>query len=401
LYSVPINDATGILYNVVSLIDSSQITDIIGFAYSELGDSELELWANGSYSLNLPGDLPYGTYSFDIAFGTAKYTIAPLHLVVTVRPVDTELRYLNDTVITTPGTTFDVTITYYDIDHLDGISGADITVGDSQDNIIYLDDFTLDEDGTYTLFFRVEGIRTFTITITFEKENYASQVLIFTVNSDFTEAETFARTLTVAGGSALILIAMLIVAYVRVWSVPKQIRALNRMIRALSKGRIPKPYGAPSRLDATMEIVNEEADALKLSKSASEITEYPIETTVPEVNELLEELAAITGLGEVEIEAFRADLARMKASERPGFLKEVIDQEKARRADVLAKPPVGEPAPEAVPLEQRPEELDDLRQKLLKKGMSIDEIDVILEEAKSLSKADLDALLSSLGIDLD
>jgi hypothetical protein len=401
LYSVPINDATGILYNVVSLIDSSQITDIIGFAYSELGDSELELWANGSYSLNLPGDLPYGTYSFDIAFGTAKYTIAPLHLVVTVRPVDTELRYLNDTVITTPGTTFDVTITYYDIDHLDGISGADITVGDSQDNIIYLDDFTLDEDGTYTLFFRVEGIRTFTITITFEKENYASQVLIFTVNSDFTEAETFARTLTVAGGSALILIAMLIVAYVRVWSVPKQIRALNRMIRALSKGRIPKPYGAPSRLDATMEIVNEEADALKLSKSASEITEYPIETTVPEVNELLEELAAITGLGEVEIEAFRADLARMKASERPGFLKEVIDQEKARRADVLAKPPVGEPAPEAVPLEQRPEELDDLRQKLLKKGMSIDEIDVILEEAKSLSKADLDALLSSLCIYLD
>ena len=32
---------------------------------------------------------------------------------------------------------------------------------------------------------------------------------------------------------------------------------------------------------------------------------------------------------------------------------------------------------------------------------SVDEIDVIVEEAKSLSKADLDALLSSLGIDLD
>ena len=90
-----------------------------------------------------------------------------------------------------------------------------------------------------------------------------------------------------------------------------------------------------------------------------------------------------------------------RASERPGFLKEVIDQEKARRADVLAKPSEAAPALEEVPLEQRPEELEDLRQKLIKKGMAVDEIDVILEEAKSLSKADLDALLSSLGIDLD
>ena len=173
------------------------------------------------------------------------------------------------------------------------------------------------------------------------------------------------------------------------------------MIRALRKGRIPKPPSAPSRLLLTMAIVNEEAESLKLSKDADEIAEYPIETSVPEVNELLEELASITGLGEAEIEAFRADLARMKASERTGFLKEVIDQEKARRADVLAKPPEGEPAIEEMPLEQRPEELDDLRQKLIKKGMAIDEIDVIIEEAKSLSKADLEALLSSLGIDLD
>jgi hypothetical protein len=150
-----------------------------------------------------------------------------------------------------------------------------------------------------------------------------------------------------------------------------------------------------------MGIVNGEAESLKISKRADEIAEYPIETSVPEVNELLEELAAITGLGESEIAAFRSDLARMKASERTGFLQEVIDQEKARRADVLAKPPVGEPTLEEMPLEQRPEELDDLRQKLIKKGMAIDEIDIIIEEAKSLSKADLDALLNSLGINLD
>jgi hypothetical protein len=401
-YSIPINDATGIIYNVVSLIDDSAITDIIGIAYSiQLNDIELQLLVNGSYSLNLPGDLPYGTYIFDIAFGTAKYSIAPHHLEVTIRPIHTELRYTNDEVITYPGQTFELPLTYYDLDHLTGISGANLSLAYDEFKITYLEGWTLEEAGLYTLSFRAEGERTFTVTITFTKENYETKVLVLTIKSDFTEDQTRAQLLTVAGGSAFILIAMLIVAYVRVWSVPKQIRTLNRMIRALSKGRIPKAPSAPSRQSIAMGIVNGEAESLKISKRADEIAEYPIETSIPEVNELLEELAAITGLGESEIAAFRSDLARMKASERTGFLQEVIDQEKARRADVLAKPPVGEPTLEEMPLEQRPEELDDLRQKLIKKGMAIDEIDIIIEEAKSLSKADLDALLNSLGINLD
>jgi hypothetical protein len=150
-----------------------------------------------------------------------------------------------------------------------------------------------------------------------------------------------------------------------------------------------------------MAIVNEDLASMKLQKPPEDIAPEPIVTTVPEVNDLLEELASITGLGEEEIEAFRADLARMKASERPGFLKEVIDQERARRADVLAGPVVEEAPVEEVPLADLPGELEDLRKKLLKKGMASEEIDIIVQEAKTLSKADLDALLDSLGIDLD
>ncbi|MFX1483145.1 MAG: hypothetical protein ACFFCP_08145 [Promethearchaeota archaeon] len=399
-YSAPIHDATPIIYNVISQIDSSQITDVIGIASStQLGDTELELLFNGSYSLNMPSDLVYGTYSFDIVFGTTKYSISPIHLDVIIRPIRTELRYQNDTVYTSPGLTFDVKITYYDLDHLQGIPEANITVDYSQQNITYTG-YTPD-GGLYTLSFRAEGGRTFTVTIVFQKEDYETQQFILTIKSDISPQQQFQQILTIGVSSSLILIALFIVAYVRVWSVPKQIRELNRMIRALRKGRIPKPPSAPSRLSSIMAIVNEEARSVKLSKAPAEIGEFPIVTTIPEVNELLEELATITGLGAVEIEAFRADLARMRASERPGFLKEVIEQEKARRADVLAKPPEGEPAPEDVPLEQRPEELEDLRKKLLKKGMAADEIDVILDEAKSLSKADLDALLSSLGLDLE
>jgi hypothetical protein len=401
-YSAPINDVTDIIYNVVNSIDESPITDIIGIAYSpQLGNTELQLLENGSYYLSIPDDLIYGTYIFDIDFRTQKYQISPLHLEVTIRQIHTELRYTTNEIDTQPGQNFDVVITYYDLDHDIGISGANITVEYSQSNITYMDHLTLDEDGTYTLFFRAEAGKTFTVTITFAMEDHESRQLVLTINSLISQQAVIRIVLAITAGSALALIALLIVAYVRVWSVPAQIRAINRMLKALRKGRIPRPPSAPSRLDITREIVNEEAKSMNLAKIPSEITEYPIETTVPEVNDLLEELAAITGLGAVEIEAFKADLARMKASERPGFLKEVIEQEKARRADVLAKPPVSEPALEELPLEQRPEELDDLRQKLIKKGMAVDEIDVIIEEAKSLSKADLDALLDSLGIDLE
>jgi len=401
-YSIPINDQTSIIYNVISLLDNSSIIDVIGTAYStQLGDIELQLLVNGSYSLNLAGDLPYGTYSFDIAFETTKYTIAPLHLDVIVRQIHTILLYSNNTVYTSPGETFPVVITYYDLDHQVGISNANISVSYSYENITYLETQTLDEDGTYTLWFRAETGRTFTVTIFFQMEDYETRQFVLIIKSDISAEQQFQQLLTIGGGSALILIALLIVAYVKVWSVPKQIRQMNKMIRALAKGRIPRPPHVAGRQNITMAIVNEEIHSMKLNKEPSEVAEYPIITTVPEVNELLEELAAITGLGASEIDAFRADLARMKASERPGFLKEVINQERARRADVLAKPPTRELPPEEVPLAQRPEELEDLRQRLIKKGMAVDEIDVILEEAKSLSKADLDALLSSLGIDLD
>lgn len=402
-YDVPVNDEVDILYEVQNSLDLSTITDVIGFAASpQLGEIELTLLPSGFYALTISGTLPEGIYFFDISFTTAKYSITPHQLIVHINPIRTELRYSgNLTVETSPGTSFSIQLTYYDLDHGVAIPGANISVSYIQDNITYFREFTKDENGVYTLYFQANAGRTFRVTITFVKEDYVTQFVTYTIRSDISAAQQFQQILIVGGGAGFIILALLIIAYVRVWSIPKQIREMNRMIRALAKGRIPKAPSAPSRFNLSMDIVNEESSAVKLQKYPDEITEYPIETVVPEVNELLEELASITGLGEVEIVAFKADLARMKASERPGFLKEVIEQERARRADVLAKPPEGEPAPDEVPLQQRPDELEDLRQKLLKKGMTTDEIDVIIEEAKSLSKADLDALLSSLGIEMD
>jgi len=400
-YSIPVNDTASIIFTLRNQLDDSNITEVIGIAYSnELGEFELELLANGSYSLNLLGDLPFGTYSFDIAFSSNKYTIGPLHLDVVVRRILTTLTAQNVSIATTPGLLFSIGLNFFDIDHNLGISGANITVDYNEANITYFETDTTEEDGDYSLFFRANAGRTIYITITFQKEDYETKIIIIEINSDISAEQQVRQLITVGGGMSLILVALLIAGYVRVWSVPIVFRRLNRMIRILSKGRVPKAPTAATRQEMIMAIVNEDLETLKLSKDAEEISAYSIVTTVPEVDDLLEELASITGLGEAEIQAFRADLSRMKASERPGFIMEVIEQERARRADVLATPLETDLDEEEAPLEQKPEDLEDLRSKLLKKGMALEEVEVIVEEAKNLSKADLDALLDSLGIDI-
>lgn len=401
-YSIAINDTVELQFLVQSDLDESLISDVNGLAISTLlGTYPLELMPSGNFTFTFNGTITYGTYTFEIYFQTTKYVIASISVEITVRQVLTELRYLSLEIPTSPNTGFSIPLTYWDLDHEIGINGATIRLTYSNASISYLDNLLKVENGVYTLYFRSLQGGTHYITITFTKDGYYSQVIEIRVQSDVSPQQQFQQNLAIGGGFSLLIIAMLIVGYVRVWSVPYLIRQMNRMIRALKKGRIPKPPKVSSRQQIAMVIVNEELAAMKVQKPPEDIAPEPIITTVPEVNDLLEELASITGLGESEIEAFRADLARMKASERPGFLREVIEQERARRADVLAKPVKEKPSPDKIPLQDLPGELEDLRNKLLKKGMAPEEIDIILEEAKNLSKADLDALLDSLGIDLD
>jgi len=401
-YSSPINDTIVIPYHVKNMLDNSTISDVIGFASSsQLGEYELLLLPNGNYTLNLPGDLQYGTYGFDVYFATTKYTMSPIHVDVTVRTILTAALHGNLTIRTQPGVSFSFTVTYMDLDHNVPISGGSLSLELDPQAITYYNQSMLDEDGTYTLYFFAKGGGTHSIVINIVKEGYVAQQVKLSIQSDISAEQAFQQLVTTAVGSGVLIVALLLVAYVKVWSIPKQIRIMSRMIRALAKGHVPKAAKAPTRQDIAMTIVNEEIASMHLVKPREDIAPEPIVTTVPEVNELLEELASITGLGEAEIDAFKADLSRMRASERPGFLKEVIDQEKARRADVLAKPAKVVAKKEQVPLQDLPGELEDLRKKLLKKGMASDEIDIILEEAKGLSKADLEALLDSLGISLD
>jgi len=401
-FDVPVNHTSLVIFNVVNDVTEEIVPALNGIAYWE-GAGEVPLIAleNGSYALEVLDVLPVGFYRIQIGFSTSVYNLGSVFLDLEVRIVQTSLAFEDLVIDTFPGGTFILEVRYLDADHGTGIPGVTPELQYFTENLTYYPDRLEEvEPGTYRLEFYANTGGTFEVTITFRKDLHETQVQTFIINSDFSDEQIFTRNATMAGGFLFIFLAIGIVAYVKHFSIPKMIRILNKMIAALASGKIPKPAKAPTREETVLMIVNEELSPSGLAKTAEDIPGPSIEAVVPEVEDLLEHLAAITGLDESSLEAFRQDLARMRASERPGFIREVIEQEEARRADALAEEVDRKPEETKEILEEKPEELEELRSKLRRKGMSDDEIAIIIDQAKGLSKADLEALLDSLGIRL-
>ncbi len=406
IVSVPINDTVQFAYSVINELDNLTVSDINGYAvWAGLFTEPLSLLDNGSYVLTVPSLLPIGIYRVELFFSTTRYALVPLEVEVIIRPVHTVYYVASTTLITSPGTVLEVRITYFDTDHNVGIAGATISVYISGQDLTYYPATLRDlGDGTYVFLIQVNNAGTLSFTVTLSKDQYDTQQVQFVVLSNPSEAQQFFYNFSLFLGGILIVAAAAGFYYVKVLSIPKTVRQLNKMIAALARSRVPIPPAVLSRHALILQIVNEELRPLVLRKTPEEVDPEPIKAIVPEVDELLQRLVEITGLGPAEIEAFRADLSRMPASERPGFLREVIKQEEARRAEQLARAKGVEVAEEPTvryPLEGAPEYLVELRRRLEKKGLGPDEIEIIIEQAKTLSKADLEALLDSLGLGLE
>ena len=181
--------------------------------------------------------------------------------------------------------------------------------------------------------------------------------------------------------------------------------------------------------------------------------EESIPVDVPELGELLIQLAILTNLDQDELDEFKADIAKMKISEQAAFVKEVIMQEAIRAArrdhktveqiieDVEAqasKRIAGEGEAVAVedgvePVEAEPDvdtvilpdtdettvpdtevpsetvtdetipsdrlspfEIEELAKDLKAKGVPLHEIDTILQQARELPRDLVDELIRSL-----
>ncbi len=122
-------------------------------------------------------------------------------------------------------------------------------------------------------------------------------------------------------------------AYVRVWNVPKRLRQINAQIKAIRKGKIPKPIlEAKSRSALVADLFNDTFAKLEITRTPDQMPEESVPVEVPELGELLIQLAILTNLNQQELDDFKADIAKMKMSEQAAFVKEVIVQEAIRAA---------------------------------------------------------------------
>ncbi|MHA1929530.1 MAG: hypothetical protein ACTSV2_13220, partial [Candidatus Thorarchaeota archaeon] len=185
--------------------------------------------------------------------------------------------------------------------------------------------------------------------------------------------------------------------YIRVLSVPRMLRWLRKMIGLLSKGKIPSPAPVRTRRQMMLEWMNEELAAVGIVKQLDDISASPLEVEALDVDALLSELAIVIGLTLDDITILKRDLDKMRPSERAGFINEVLRQERARRAVDLVE--IERTPEESVDFERQPteDELVHFRFQLLSLGIDADEADLMVDQARNLSKAEIDALLEQIG----
>jgi hypothetical protein len=287
--------------------------------------------------------------------------------------------------------------------------------------------------------------------------NAEEQVVSFSIRVEPTQLAIYLTQIVSLGAPAIILIVLLGGLYVRVWSVPKRIRQINRQIKSIRKGKVPKPVpDAKSRQELIVALFNDTNKDVGIVRTPDQMPEESVPVQVPELGELLIQLAILTNLNAQELDDFKADITKMKMSEQAAFVKEVIMQEAIRAARrenktveqiieetrnqaskrvagaaeeamaaeeaeeeepevervILpsARPPVapklGIDLEEPEPVEEErieiqddrlsPFEIDELKKDLQAKGVPLHEIDTILKQVRELPRDLVEELLKSL-----
>jgi hypothetical protein len=172
-----------------------------------------------------------------------------------------------------------------------------------------------------------------TFSVILERESYSTGFLTQLISVEQNQLDV-GMTVGLTYGFPIILIVVLLgVAYVRVWSVPKRLRQINGQIKAIRKGKIPKPVSdAKSRQVLVTDLFNDTFSEVAITRELGQIPEESIPVEVPELGELLIQLSILTNLNQQELDEFKADIAKMKMSEQAAFVKEVIMQEAIRAA---------------------------------------------------------------------
>ncbi|MFX1416245.1 MAG: hypothetical protein ACFFC0_05505, partial [Promethearchaeota archaeon] len=381
------------------LLDNASAT-----AFWEFGTAPLSPLGGGMYRFGFAEanltrlEIRDTPYRIRIQFSKANYSVEEITVLVTIREIRTELRITTPPTATYVREVFYVGVTFWDLDHDTAIPGAfNSTTG----GLDYALESAQDPgDGTYLFAFSPPQVDSYRLVITMGKQDYEEVSATLIIHAEFApETQTMIRGF-MWGGIILIFIAGLAAAYVRIWSVPKLLRILRRMVMLLRRGQVPAPADVRDRRTVLLDTMKEDLQPVGITKTYQDVAPSTVEVEALDVERLLDELQSVIGLTEEDVAVLQADLDRMRPSERAGFIGEVLRQERARRARELAEADLEAEEPEVVTEAERKlteEELEHLKEELIKMGIEPSEADLMVEQARTLTKAEIDALLDQIG----
>ena len=409
----PVYDNYSMIFSFADTLNGGWITDAQAIVIWEFGTATLTNLFNGSYifgpdeaNLTTPLQVRAENYTLELRITRGNYSVAVQIIQLRIREIATQLIpspltgrvYVGDTIL--------LNFTYWDIDHNRPITDAEITIVTTSTlptdpGLIRVTELDVNwGNGTYSLGFMAPNLAFYSLRVDFKSVDYAVASASFDIYTNLSPEQEALVMGFQYGTMALLAIAALAALYFRVLSVPRLLRIIRRMIAALSKGRIPKPANVPVRREMLLAIMNEDLRPIGVTKSMDDVSLSTVDVTVMDVEELLEDLATVVGLTSTDIDTLRQDLDKMRPSERAGFINEVLKQERSRRARELAE--AERLVEEGVPVEVEEERLTEedlvhLKERLLNMGIEETEADLMIEQAKNLSRAEIEALLSEIG----
>ncbi|MFW9926991.1 MAG: hypothetical protein ACFFDM_09505, partial [Candidatus Thorarchaeota archaeon] len=145
------------------------------------------------------------------------------------------------------------------------------------------------------------------IHITMSRDFHDDVELSFQISTEPNDFDILLLNVRDYGLPISFVIITLLGLYVRVWSVPKRIRQINGQMKALRKGKIPKPVkDVKSRQQLVAELFNDTYAKMKITRTAAQMPADAIPIEVPEMGELLMQLAILTNLSPEELDEFQA-----------------------------------------------------------------------------------------------
>ena len=379
-------------------------------------------------------------FSFHIEFELENYTTAVFSFDITIIEIPTSVDLEgSSTVSMNWGTDTTFWIQYIDgwPGHSnDGIEDAVIVIHNDSPQLATVEYLGTDQDRPGWYEFRIlasQRTGVANVLITLNKTYYSSQVVSLSISISPSAEDIALQNTITYGGAFFIFIILGAVVWVRILRVPKIIRIIGGQIRLIKKGKIPKPSkDVHSRSAIVASIFNEIYATTGIKRKPAEIPTESIIIDVPEIEELVIDLAILTQMTQEELDDFRLDLSKMKMSQQTSFVREVIAQELTRVATLQNKsieqvlqevvlerkkriggevtpvkvedyvteekePTVEETSEEGIEFEDRLREfeLEEMAAELEKRGIPKHEIESFISQSRDLPKDVVQMLLQS------